>query len=251
MKKIWLILLLCVLAVSCSQTKNDSVTVKNHLSMVHIKGFPTCYTDTVWQVEDIFGEPVKTGIKYLTKYELNKLGNYTKTTSYKSDGKLDEVSTYEYTNDKTSRINVVGNDYSEIITYYRTNDVIDSVYTITKSNNEETLLREIHENIEKNVCKVHYFDIELVGNYVNLYHYDDDGKLLKTVNGQTNKTSYECFYKNDFLIEEITYVRDFIVKKEYKYDFDDRGSCIKIEKYNVENGIKTIEEITTRNIQYK
>lgn len=249
MKKSYLILFVSILFLSCSQATTDRTNVKNDLSAKYIKSFATCFTDTVWQVEDVFGEYVKTGIKSLTKYELNEFGNFKKITYYKSDGKLANIDNYEYIDGKVSKITTVDNDCTITTTFYRTHDEIDSIYSI--SNSDAFPLKQIYEKIEENVYKVYYYDDPSIGNYVNIYHYDNNGNLLKEVNGISNKTDYEYFYKNGLLIGETFYIRDFIYKKEYKYDFDEKGSCIKIEKYNIQNEIKTIEEITTRNIQYK
>lgn len=249
MKNSCLILFVSIIFFSCSQVTTDKIKVKNDLSAKYIKCFAICFTDTVWQVEDIFGEYVKTSIKSLTKYELNELGNFKQITYYKSDGKLGYIDTYEYIDGKVSKIKIVENDCLITTTFHRTNDEIDSICSISNSNTFP--LKQIYEKIEENVYKVYYYDEPSIGNYVNIYHYDNNGNLLKVVNGQSNKTENEYFYKNGFLIGETFYIGDYVYKKEYKYDFDDKGSCIRIEKYNIINEIRTIEEITTRNIQYK
>ena len=251
--KIKYILLIAILFVGCSHSKTKIGTdnVDNYLSDKYIKGSVVCYTDTVWEVEDVFGELVRTGIHSLSKNEINELGNITKKTSYKSDGKLDKIYNYEYSNGKLSKINAISDNETETTTYYRTNGEIDSIYTLTKTSKDEIIVKDIYEKIEDKVFTIHTFD-DLAGNYKYVYYYDEKNKLLKTVNDITKKVDYECIYRDGLLIEEITYIREFTVKDEYKYEFDDKGSCIKIEHYRVnDKGIRNIVDITTRNIQYR
>ena len=70
MRKMYLLLFVTLLFVGCSQNK-----IENDLAVMNIKGSVVAVTDTIWNVEEMFGEVVKKGIDKLIKYEFNNQGN--------------------------------------------------------------------------------------------------------------------------------------------------------------------------------
>lgn len=274
MKKVYLLALVALFTISCSQHKTTT-----DLNRMNIKGNVSFVTDTIWNTEELFGEVVKTGVKNLIKYEINDQGNITNKVEYGSDGKLTEKTiyayneedlilsekcykddgslyysyTYTYIDDNKYKINTVWDGYlkyTEEDVYYKTNNLIDSICTVKIEDGEEFKTKQVFEQIDELSCKSTMYNAD--GSKSEEIQYMDENLRLIKVEGINQNLKVEWAYKDDLLSYYSYQSEDWSSKAEYKYKFDNKGNWIeKIEYKTNKNGITRIEEMTTRNIQYK
>lgn len=274
MRKMYLLLFVTLLFVGCSQNK-----IENDLAVMNIKGSVVAVTDTIWNVEEMFGEVVKKGIDKLIKYEFNNQGNLIAVLEYGSDGKLEEKTIKEYNekgeilsdktykddgslyrshvfnyiNDNTHKINIVWNGYSKYTeerVVYLTNNSVDSIYSVTKEDGKELVSKTVCRKIDKYKTKVTAFQAD--GSILETMDYVDEKMRFIKSEGLNENLLCEWTYSDDLLISRLSRGESWYYKTDYKYKLDNKGSWIELIEYETEkDGIPRLSKMTTRNIQYK
>ena len=249
MKKIYLFVLAALFFVSCSQNK-----LSNSLKSMGINGNVTNITDTVWEVKEKFGEPIKIRIDKLIKYEINDKGNITSITKYGATGKISEKTVKEYNeeelilSDKTyiddgslysSYIYTYTDDGNYKIDYIRGN--YKSYIKFERINDKLTKRTEFREDESKSEMKLHY---------------DDNMRIVKIEGIDSNNylEEYELTYKDNLTTSYLYRSKYGSIKEDYKYKLDNKGNWIEKIEYHTDdydNKVPSLEKMTTRNLQYK
>jgi len=262
------VFLLFVVIVTLTSCRNN----KNGLEANNIKGDVISFTDSVWFVNEKFGEVHKEFLENYTKVEFNEDGNITNITEYDDDGSIknktvriwngkDLADENYYNSDgnlerKSSFSIGDGNIKSCITTFYNesnkvekssyfyTNDKVDSIISL-KDGKKMTLTNSFFEDENGKGYKQVVIDYSGEKD-TSIFYFDSKGRITKMITGGD---TYTYIYNDNGDLEKSTYSH---FKNNYKYKYDSKGNWIeRIEYEKWANQKPTIKSYTTRTIEYR
>ena len=237
----------------------------------HFKGAVVSFTDTIWSVNEKFGEPQKKWIEGITKVDLNENGQITTVTNYDEDGDITgkELQVWRDKYRLSERV-VYGEDGNMAIKF------------IYSYNGDKLNQTTVHHYDENNVIEKLYYTYEgdraaqIVGTkggkkMKTTYSYLDDNDSYKEVEvSYDGEKSVTTFYLDDsdrvikMLADGDTYTWQYNEKGDelkittspfvytFTYKYDEKGNWIeKIKTSKYGNESPMVEYLITRHYEYK